>query len=748
MYSFKEIKLLINENIYIYLFNLMKSIFFTEHNSYIREKIKHFNDRIKEKYHIEINETISKQNLINILKFVKNQNKLYAAEILENILIIIFSYSFKEDEKNPQQYNTIGKYVHKNLLLLKETADLENWFDYNKININIKSIHNLLENDILFDESMKKNDLIKSAIQKEIILYDFLYELKKEKTSVLKLKKNFKHKFINYLNGEKKIIYNNDNNGNTVKFENSTTTKITQVMSAQFYDKKKDENRKGPLGLAKSFLISTYIYYQNKHSPLMKFIKEKDDPDIKPFEFEYDLKGATIENEYAGIIIPPARVEPRISIITLDQNLLKEKGFFELGKLLIFNKNIKHIEFNRSGVKSYYLNYLLEGLGMFDNYSIETLSLTLNYLKNDSESYLCNILSHLKGLKTINLSHNELSDGISAFLIVLKKLYRQKKINLENLILNDCSLDELSFYELGELLKSKYCKLKNLYLNSNNIALGSKFLKKLKKNKSLTEIYFNGNNLGKRNTDDIMRVISNTEIESLSLYKNKFLDFDDCLRILYRTKLVLNKEEEKKYRADIPHNDSILYNLDLSLNQFLSKNTTQIDLLKNIIKDTTLYCIDLSWILFGKDPNEVLKDDINNSNNNEYQKSVYELKKYLDKEQREYKLDMEQAFNYKVDKEKFENLKNNKKEEYDEYLESFEKFDKKILDLIKDKRSIYPLFLRKEAKELFDKNKGEFGNKKPKDIKDKLVEYMIYKRASENFEILDKKKEKNKLILI
>ena len=385
---------------------------------------------------------------------------------------------------------------------------------------------------------------------------------------------------------------------------------------------------------------------------------------------------------------------------------------------------------------------------MFDNYSIETLSLTLNYLKNDSESYLCNILSHLKGLKTINLSHNELSDGISAFLIVLKKLYRQKKINLENLILNDCLLDELSFYELGELLKSKYCKLKNLYLNSNNIALGSKFLKKLKKNKSLTEIYFNGSNLGKMNTDDIMRVISNTEIESLSLYKNKFLDFDDCLRILYRTKLVLNKEEEKKYRVDIPHDDSLLYNLDFSLNQFLSKNTTQIDLLKNIIKDTTLYCIDLSWILFGKDPNEVLKDDINNSNNNEYQKSVYELKKYLDKEQREYKLDMEQAFNYKVDKEKFENLKNNKKEEYDEYLESFKKFDKKILDLIKDKDSIYPLFLRKKAKELFDENKDEFGNKKPKDIKDKLVEYMIYKRASENFEILDKKKEKNKLILI
>ena len=101
--------------------------------------------------------------------------------------------------------------------------------------------------------------------------------------------------------------------------ENSTTnTKVTEMVSAQYFNKEIGKVNNGPLGLAKSFLISVYIYYQNKHSPLMKCIKEKDDLAIKPFE--YDLKGATIENEYSGIVISPARVESGISKIILTQN--------------------------------------------------------------------------------------------------------------------------------------------------------------------------------------------------------------------------------------------------------------------------------------------------------------------------------------------------------------------------------------------------------------------------------------------
>ena len=102
------------------------------------------------------------------------------------------------------------------------------------------------------------------------------------------------------------------------------------------------------------------------------------------------------------------------------------------------------------------------------------------------------------------------------------------------------------------------------------------FLKKLKKNKSLTEIYFNKCNLANRDADNIMRIMSNSNIEYLYLYKNKFTDFDDCLKILYRTKLVLSKEEKSN---NIIRGNSTLYNLDLSNNDYFIKNIDQVKLI-------------------------------------------------------------------------------------------------------------------------------------------------------------------------
>ena len=88
---------------------------------------------------------------------------------------------------------------------------------------------------------------------------------------------------------------------------------------------------------------------------------------------------------------------------------------------------------------------------------------------------------------------------------------------MENLYLNNCLLDDIAFYELGELLESQYCNLKKLYLNQNNIPSNSNFLKKLKKNRSLTEIYFSEGNIGNNSSDDIMRVISNCQLNYLYL---------------------------------------------------------------------------------------------------------------------------------------------------------------------------------------------------------------------------------------
>ena len=103
---------------------------------------------------------------------------------------------------------------------------------------------------------------------------------------------------------------------------------------------------------------------------------------------------------------------------------------------------------------------------------------------------------------------------------MLKRLYREGKTKLENLILNKCNLDNSSLYELSELLKSKFCNLKRLYLNNNIFPTNCNFLKKLKKNKTLTQIYLNKNNLNETHTDDIMRLISNTHLETLYWSKN------------------------------------------------------------------------------------------------------------------------------------------------------------------------------------------------------------------------------------
>ena len=103
-------------------------------------------------------------------------------------------------------------------------------------------------------------------------------------------------------------------------------------------------------------------------------------------------------------------------------------------------------------------------LGLFDNYSVEELHLSINNLIEDCSEYLAILLSYLKNQKTINLAGNKLKCGIGTFIInfiiTLKDLYRQGEIKLEALNLNKCSLDDVAYYEIRELLKSKYCKLK------------------------------------------------------------------------------------------------------------------------------------------------------------------------------------------------------------------------------------------------------------------------------------------------
>ena len=49
---------------------------------------------------------------------------------------------------------------------------------------------------------------------------------------------------------------------------------------------------------------------------------------------------------------------------------------------------------------------------------------------------------------------NKFKRGVSSVFIVLKKLYRKGKTQLEALFLNKCLFDEAAFYELGNYLNA------------------------------------------------------------------------------------------------------------------------------------------------------------------------------------------------------------------------------------------------------------------------------------------------------
>ena len=597
-------KTLIDKKLYIFLFILLKKIFIKitddssdKIESYLDSFINKVNEKIIIKKDKFINKEYSIQNFDNILHLVKSQNRIYAGEIIEGILIYIFSFAFKTDKDN-----TFGKYIFNILSKFNNinNLDIANWFDKNKFKPKeLQDIKQLLKEEYSYEDNFSQVSPFFHLL-KEINKIKYTYiskEVKKNKTINYINNGNFVNfkilnKIFNSLKDNCKIIYDKDFVLNSIQslISNINSNENCEVRSKQL--------------IIKAFLFSVFIYYQNKNSPLMKFIdsdKKGNKNNLVNIPFVYDLKGAVIDGRFSNIIISPCRLEPRINELNFEQNNLRECGLFELSKTLIFNKNIKIINLKMSLIRSFFIDYLNIGLGVNDNYFVEELNLSYNYIKEDSEDYLAKLISHFKGLKTINFSSNELKGGLSSFLVVLKNLYRQKKTKLENLFLNKCSLDNSSFYELGELLKCKYCKLKKLYLNNNIIPKNINFLKKLKKNKSLTEIYLNNNDIGNKDVNNILIIINNTQIKYLYLFKNKIDNLNEGLRIIYRTKIINDDLNNKNI---VKKNESSLLNLDLSNNNFMFKNSNHIKILTNIIKKSTLICLDFSHILYGRYPDK------------------------------------------------------------------------------------------------------------------------------------------------
>ena len=598
---------------------------------------------------------------------------------------------------------------------------------------------------LLYNKDATVADILGKKInysQTNCVILNLFFEIYYEKYISIKNIYTSQNKFMNY---EHKVFSDNHNISNTIydrlKEDSSEFSDIDNCEDSTNILEPHPNILFGlPIKIIRAFLIQVFIYSQNSHSPLMKYASKNEDSNSRYeiIPFVYNLSGASIEEKFAYIVLSPIRIEPRISKILLSKNDLREYGLYEIGKTLIFNKHIKNIELNYSLLKKFYIEFLNVGMGLFYNDSVEELNLSYNYLKDISEESLAKLISHFKGLKTLNLAMNEFKRGLSSFFIVLKKLYRKRKTKLENLILNMCLFDEASYYEFGELLKCKYCKLKRLSIYGGNIPYNINFLKKLSKNKSIEIIYINKLEIGNNNVNDILKIICNTQICYLSLYKNKISNFNYFLRILYRTKKIENEIDYNK------NNESFLTNIDLSNNSIYIKNVEHIELIEKIINQTTSNCIDISHILFGSNPNKNKLD-----NNCRYKRKIEQLKDNLENSKNNFKNEFKKLRKVEANVKRLSKFKN-------EHI--FIDLEEQILEIINNKNSFLPIILKKHAgnimndrnneeiRKLFLKN-NEVDNELYKNIENKLVNYMIYKASEKKMKEIQERKKLSKLIL-
>ena len=710
---FEHTKNIIDPNIHKFLYVLVKYLFFGKKiMSIAKDKLHQIIDKLKLKnLKIEIldNDTCNATSFEAILEFIKTQNFALASEILENIIIRVLIFAFihlKSDE-------FFGKYLYNNLDEFKKNKNIFLELIDTKL---LESLFNETNKDLQY--ALEKDDnyknFINSGIGGDRIDY---YKICKQSTFLQILYSIFASK--NFIDNKKENS-NSNNKTNTTTIITDKTSIYTQLSNLYFEEEIGQTIRDQPLSFSSSILISAYIYHQNRYSPLMNYSEDKNN--LENLTFKFELSEAGINDIYLDTILSPIRMEPRVTEIELNKNRINIFGMFELHKLLIFNKNIETISIKDCAIKSKYLNTFNNNYALFNNYNVENLDISSNYLKSDADINLSKLIIHLKGLKSLVLSFNKLKSGLGSFFVTLKNLYRKNQTKLEELYLINCELDDISFYELGELLKSKYCKLKCLCLNENIIPSDINFFKALKKNRSLEEIYFYGCGINSEKTDEIERLINNTNLQSLYLYTNKIHDFNQYLRIIYKTTLIKNEKEKNK---SIFINNPTLFNLNMNNTDCYNQNKEKLDILFEGIKNTNLTVLDLS---------SVLKKNKENTLNFYYYLAVIELIKYLDIKQEKYKK-AKKEFNLAEI-----NIKKYNKKLEDKDKKEFEKFNSDIQNIIRNSNCKFDKFVNEKVREII--SRASFKNKEEK--LDKLSNYFHLKineiLFNENQKILEKKK--------
>ena len=639
---------LININIYLYIYNLLKYIFFKVDESKNNENnlnkkrlekillfVKISNEKINQRIAKssnnekpkEITIEYSKENFENIISFLKQQNQIYIGDILGNILTQICGLAMKIDP-----YETINENIFNSLKSIPSKGEQEEK--------DLDRVRNFINVEIFKDKKMKKNLY---PPFNEIVVCPFIYLLFYSYKSNLDIINNHK-KFNNY--NTMKYIFNYYIDCAKNYFMDNIGKKVNDYLSKEFEIKKlssffnihyfshdlekefdnisklldEEENKNiipnSSIDIIRYFFYTLFVYYKTINDNLLKDsklnINEKNKTVNIPFT--YDIECGFMNVVYALMIISPIKTIKNIKHVSFRQNNLADIGIFEIGKALLFNKEIETLNYDKNLTRAYYFSYFIFNQRIFENYNVKKISIYNNiYIREDIDILLCEIIKHFKGLKVINISNNELKSGIKNFCIELKKLYRENKCEIEELNFNKCVLNDESVYELSELLKCKQCKLKSLNLNKNNIKDAPKIFTCIKKNKSLVKLYVNKCLINNDMIKKINKIISlHVNLESIDISKNRIKSSDQLIRLIYRTKIIKrqwlkNDDVISIAKEKIINNHKHLLFLDISQNPVDYLQNKFIDYIKDISLLSNLKILDCTKIIFGEYPNLFIK---------------------------------------------------------------------------------------------------------------------------------------------
>lgn len=314
---------IINKNSYLFLYCLLKSIFIkdTKNRKEKNEKIEESLKKIRGEYKINLKREYSKENFKNIIKYVKTQNKVYAGEILENILLRLFCsiMNVPQEETQKKEINLIRDFILYDNLYPSE-----------------------LQNREIFYQT--SNNAIASTLEYFLIL---LYQCKLD--SIKNKNKTIQFNDISY----KLYVYSKHNPDNKEEkriIQNSIIEydKIINKVHENYKNKIENNSLNSNISIITYFFFTLFVNYQTINSRLIKYSKKIND---KSFfvPYEYNLIGSSMRAIYAPLISSPMRQDNRINRISITENDFAELGMAEMGKNIVFNQNIKVINFNKNG---------------------------------------------------------------------------------------------------------------------------------------------------------------------------------------------------------------------------------------------------------------------------------------------------------------------------------------------------------------------------------------------------------------